>query len=374
MKHFYPFFTLFLVLVVGITACSDDNQKQEDEEYLPIPPVPPTPTTSPVVLDLSQVPYQKLSDYVFFEGALKNQTPSLGVLPYDLNSHLFTDYALKKRFVWMPTGVKANYAADGEILNFPTGSVLIKTFYYDNVQPNNTTLILETRLMIKKVDGWIFAEYVWNEEQTDAFLDMEGSFKEISWKDDNDIIKSANYRIPSSAECLTCHKTNDLAIPIGPKPQNLNLTYTYTDGIKNQLEKWVQMGYLHNDYPSNILTTINYEDTSQSLELRVRSYVDINCAHCHREDSHCSYRVVRFAFNETTDINNMGICIPQGENVGSAFTHIITPSNVARSSMPFRLQSVEPENRMPLLGRTVVHEEGLQLVKDWINTLDQSCE
>lgn len=370
MKHFYPFITLFLLLIVGLVACSDDDQKK-DEEYVPIPPPPPT---SPVVLDLSQVPYPKLSDYVFFHGALKNQIPSLGVLPYDLNSHLFTDYALKKRYVWMPEGVKASYTEDGKILNFPTGSVLIKTFYYNNVQPNNTTQILETRLMIKKANGWIFAEYVWNEEQTEALLDMEGSFRDISWKDENDVIKSANYRIPSSAECLTCHKSNDLAIPIGPKPQNLNMPYNYADGTKNQLAKWVEMGYLSNNYPSDILTTINYEDSTQPLELRVRSYVDINCAHCHQENSHCSYRAVRFAFNETIDINNMGICIPQGENVGNAFTYIITPSNVNRSSLPFRLQSLDPENRMPLLGRTVVHEEGLQLIKDWINTLNQSCQ
>lgn len=368
MKHFYPIFALFLLLTIGFTACSDDEQKEE--EYIPIPPTPPV---SPVVLDLSQVPYPKLSDYKFFEGAMKNQKPALGVLPYDLNSHLFTDYALKKRFVWMPKGVKASYAEDGKILNFPTGSVLIKTFYYDNVQPNNTTVILETRLMIKKADGWIFAEYVWNEEQTDAVLDMEGSLRDISWKDENDVIKSANYRIPSAYECLTCHKSSDLPIPIGPKPQNLNLSYNYVDGTKNQLTKWVEMGYLNSNYPSNIVTTVNYEDESQSLELRVRSYVDINCAHCHQENSHCSYRAVRFAFSETTDISNMGICIPQGESVGDAFTYIVTPSNVNRSSMPFRLQSVAPSNRMPLLGRTIVHEEGVQLVKDWINSLDQGC-
>jgi uncharacterized repeat protein (TIGR03806 family) len=373
MKHFYLIFTLFLVSIVGITACSDDNQKPEEEEYEPIPPTP-EPPTSPVVLDLSQVPYPKLSDYVFFEGQMKNQQPSLGVLPYDVNSHLFTDYALKKRFVWMPSGVKANYTEDGKILNFPVGAVLIKTFYYDNMQPSNTTKILETRLMIKKATGWIFAEYIWNDEQTEAFLDMEGSIKEISWKDEHDEIRVAEYRLPSAAECLTCHKSNELAIPIGPKPQTLNMSYTYADGTKNQLTKWVEMGYLDSNYPSNIVTTVNYEDTTQPLELRVRSYVDINCAHCHQEDSHCSYREVRFAFSETTDIMNMGICIPQGESVGGAFTYIITPSNVNRSALPFRLQSVNPTTRMPFLGRTIVHEEGLQLVKDWINTLNQTCE
>jgi hypothetical protein len=129
---------------------------------------------TPVTLDLSQVPYPNLSDYNFFEGAMADQLPSFGVLPYQPISTLFTDYAHKKRFVWMPEGSSATYVSDGELLNFPTGAVLIKTFYYDNVLPDLNTQILETRLLIKKEDGWLFADYIWDEAQQEAHLDVDG--------------------------------------------------------------------------------------------------------------------------------------------------------------------------------------------------------
>lgn len=131
---------LFLLgFLCFLVSCNND-------EYAPI---------SPVTLELAEVPYPKLSDYHFFEGDLKNQIPSYGVLPYKPISELFTDYAQKKRFIWMPNGLKAIYDGDGNVLNLPVGSALIKNFYYNNVQPNNMTRIIETRLMIRQNEGWI---------------------------------------------------------------------------------------------------------------------------------------------------------------------------------------------------------------------------
>ncbi|MFA7446339.1 MAG: hypothetical protein WCY89_10365, partial [Flavobacteriaceae bacterium] len=269
MKQKNTTFICLIFIALTVFSCEKD-----DDDYTPIDSTP----TSPVVLDLTQVPYQKLSDYVFFEGALKEQQPVYGVLPYEPISALFTDYALKKRFVWMPEGAKATYTADTELFDFPAGSALIKTFYYENVLPENNTKIIETRLMIKKQNEWIFANYVWNEDQSEAFLDMEGSFMPISWNQNGET-KEANYRIPSETECLTCHKKDEKAIPIGTKPQHLNSLYTYTDGSQNQLMKWVAFGYLEgSSLPENIQTVVDWKDTSQPLELRVRSYVDINCA------------------------------------------------------------------------------------------------
>jgi hypothetical protein len=184
------------------------------------------------------VPYQTLSEYNFFDGTLKNLSPVYGVLPYDLNSTLFSDYAKKKRFVWMPENVSAQYVNDYSTLDFPVGSVLIKNFYYENVQPDNTTKIIETRLMIRKVSEWEFANYVWNEDQTEANLTSDGSFVSIDWIN-NGSNQTVNYRVPSRAECFTCHNKFDTPVPIGPKPQNINRDYPFADGSQNQLQKWV---------------------------------------------------------------------------------------------------------------------------------------
>ncbi len=330
---------------------------------------------SGVNVDLTQVPYPKLSDYQFFVGLMKDQTPSIGVLPYEPASSLFTDYALKKRFVWMPEGSLATYNGDGNVLELPVGAVIIKNFYYNNVQPTNTTRIIESRLMIRKNTGWIFAEYVWNSEQTEAFLNMNGSNTSISWLDENNVVKSTNYRIPSGAECLVCHKSNEVAVPIGIKPQNINVPYNYITGSQNQLSKWIQMGYLEDNLPPNIVTTVNYKDESQPLDLRVRSYIDINCAHCHQNNSHCDYRPMRFAFSESGDLTNMGVCVDTQDMAGfpSALSKIITPGNVNRSMLNHRISSTSPSVMMPLIGRTLVHQEGVELIQEWINSLGP-CE
>ena len=368
---------LLLNISLLLTSCNNETE----EEYNAIP-------TSPVKVDLTQVPYPKLSDYHFFEGELKNQIPSLNVIPYEPASALFTDYAHKKRFVWMPIGVKATYNGDSKVLELPVGAALIKTFYYDKIQPSNTTRIIETRIMIRKQSGWIFADYVWNDAQTEAYLDLNGSFVNLSWKDENNIIKTTDYRIPSEVQCIICHKNTEnvngnlqtIHIPIGIKPQNLNHNYNYGNSNQNQLTKWIEQGYLENNFtlPIENNTTIDYNDTSKSLEKRVRSYLDINCAHCHQNGKHCDYRPMRFAFNETGAVNgltNMGVCVDTQDmqNFAPALGKIVTPGNSNRSMLYYRLNTTNEAYRMPLHGRTIVHDEAISLIGQWINSL-QPCQ
>ena len=354
-----------LLMVFMVPAC----KKKPIVEPIVDPPVE-EPTG--VSVDLTTVPYTKLSDYRFFTGELKNQTPAEKVIPYEPASGLFTDYAHKKRFIWMPSGTQATYNGDHSVLELPVGAALIKTFYYDNVQPSNTTRIIETRIMIRKSSGWIFANYVWNTEQTEAYLDMNGSFTNVSWLQ-NGTPKSTSYRIPNQTECHTCHKLNDQPIPIGIKPQNLNIDYPYSGGTQNQLQKLIAVGYLQNNLPGNIVSTVNYMDQTKSVDERFRSYVDINCAHCHAENKHCSYRPMRLAYSETSDPINLGLCVEPDEEIGGgAYVYIIKPNDKNRSMMHYRLGSIVPSERMPLLGRTIVHDEGLQLLEEWISW-KQTC-
>lgn len=328
---------------------------------------------SPVVFDLENMPYANLSDYNFFLGNIADHNPVYGVLPYEPITPLFTDYAHKKRFVWMPEGLAANYINDHEVLDFPTGTILIKTFYYDNVLPENITRIIETRLMIKKQEEWIFANYVWNSDQTEAVYDNNGSYTFIEWNQNGQSL-STNYRIPSGTECHTCHKKGENPTPIGPKPQNLNAVFEYADETINQLEKLKEFGYLNDGYPQDITTVVDWEDNSQPLNLRVRSYLDMNCAHCHSDNAHCDYMSMRFAFNESSNDDNLGICIVPQENVNSALSHIVRPGNIGRSALHFRMNTNQEDIRMPLLGRSIVHQEAVNLIEEWINSLTNNCD
>jgi len=358
-KVFYFVYTFFLCILF-ISCNADDN-------YVPME----TTETSPVVFDITQVPYNTLSEYQFFEGTLNNLNPVYGVLPYDLSSTLFSDYAKKKRFIWMPENVKANYNGEHQILNFPIGTILIKNFYYNNVLPNNETKLIETRLMIHKAEGWIFANYIWNDAQTEAYFDLDGSVVDVTWSETTET-KQVAYRIPSESQCHTCHKSGDTSIPIGPKPRNLNISKNYGTQTMNQLQKWVDFGYL-NENPSNIETLPNWQDQSLSLNERARAYLDINCAHCHSEESHCAYRPVRFNFDATTNPENLGICVVPDTDLGVGLTHIVEPQNTRNSVLFYRINETEESIRMPLLGRTLKHVEGIELIEDWINALSIQC-
>ena len=363
MPRQFLYIALFCVL---LASCSSD-----DDSYIPQTPV------SQVTVDLLQVPYPTLSEYGFFNDTLSDLKPTTGVLPYEPISSLFSNYAKKSRFIWLPDGTIGTYNGDANNIGLPVGSVIIKTFYYDNVLPDNTRVIIETRLMIRKQEGWTFAEYFWNEEQTEAFLDVQGDggFKYLSWMQDGEQ-RDINYRMPSGSECFTCHKSNTTNEPIGIKPQSLNGTFSFADGVQNQLQKWIEVGYLQDNLPSNINTVVDYTDTSQDLETRVRSYVDINCASCHRDEGHCNYRPMRFAFSENNLLENLGLCVTPDqllENL-SPDQKLIKPGDPENSVVYYRLNVTAEEERMPLLGRSIIHNDGVALLGEWINSLDTACD
>jgi uncharacterized repeat protein (TIGR03806 family) len=327
---------------------------------------------SPVDFNLDSVPYPELSRYHFFSGPLADQQPSAGVLPFAPITPLFSDYAHKYRFVWMPAGTSASYDSDSTTLDFPDGAVLIKSFYYDHVQPADARRYLETRLLFKRNGHWEFANYVWNAEQTEAMLDLNGSNVSLTWTDDLGSPHQENYRIPSEVECFTCHKYWDQPEPLGTKPQNLNMEYPYPEGAMDQLAKWKAQGYLQ-DYPSSIETVAKWDDTDEPMDRRVRAYLDMNCAHCHATGRHCDYRPMRFAWSETTDPENIGICVPPEDLIEPTQEYIVKAGNANRSMLYYRISSTAEAVRMPLMGRTVRHEEAIQLIGDWINALPDTC-
>lgn len=368
---------LLLAFALTISSCTGNDES----EYEPV---------SPVVLDVTQVPYTKLSDYKFFVGEMKNLEPAYRVIPYKPASELFSDYAHKKRFVWMPSGVSATYDGDDNALVFPVGAVMIKTFYYTDVLPGHTQKIIETRLLVKTTDeihagegtpnsGWKYYDYIWNDEQTEAYLETSGNgtFVPISFVENGETI-STTYKTPANTECATCHKLNrnqtgEIVMPIGVKPQNLNNVFDYGSSQRNQLQKWQSVGYLDNTLPGSINSTVDWTDTSKSLTLRARSYIDANCAHCHRDGGHCDYVAMRFNFSNP-DLSSFGVCMVPLFNVGEQYTHVINAGHFDKSELGLRISTNEPAEMMPIIGRTIVHQQGVQVIKDWINSLDNTCD
>lgn len=328
-----------------------------------------------VTIDLSGVGKARLSDYGFFEGDLKELQPASDVIPYALNSALFTDYAFKQRFVKIPAGSRVKFNGH-DVLNFPDGTVLIKNFYYpaDFNRPSENIRILETRLLILESGNWKALPYIWNEEQTEAYLDVAGKTLEVAWKQQDGKLRQIHYSIPNMNQCKGCHLRGDRVMPIGPTARQLNGEYEYKSGTKNQLVYWQEAGLLENMPPINSVTRLaSYEDPSQTINDRARAWLEINCAHCHRADGPAKNSGLHLLADET-NLSKLGVGkapVAAGKGSGGLLYGIV-PGKPEESILQFRIESVHPGIMMPELGRSITHEEGVALVRQWI--LDMKTE
>lgn len=319
-------------------------------------------------------PYEKLSEYRFFKGDLANLEPNDRVLPYDLNSQLFSDYAHKARFVWMPEGTSANYTEEG-VLDFPKETVLIKNFYYENDETDASKgrKILETRLLINRGKEWEAVGYIWNNEQNEAHREVIGDIQKISWVNERGATQNINYIIPNKNQCKNCHLTGKKQIPIGPKVRNLNKTYAYADGEMNQLEKWASVGYLSGFDSEKVHPKVAVwdDENTGTLHDRAMAYLDINCAHCHFKGGSANTSGLHLVADAKPDMS-LGIykaTVSAGAGTGGN-TYSIVPGHPEESIMIYRMKSTNPGAMMPELGRTIVHEEGVKLIADWIKNMD----
>jgi len=240
------------------------------------------------LFNFDEVPFKNLSAYNFFDGELKDLTPNATLLPYDLTTGLFSNYATKQRLIYLPPGSKANYINNGQkTLDFPNGSIIIKTFYYNNdfTDTAKGKRIIETRLLIRKNEEWEVANYIWNEAQTEAIHKVAGGQVNVNWVHYDRSNRSTLYTIPNDNECKGCHELGKKMVLIGPKARLLNKNFDYINGSSNQLEKWSELGLLDNlPAMANVPKTALFNDDGSSLEDKARTYLDINCAHCHNAD------------------------------------------------------------------------------------------
>ena len=312
---------------------------------------------------------KKLSDFSFFTDG-KAQVPSQGVVPYELISSLFSDYSYKQRWVYIPEGKKASFRKD-EVFDFPTGSALIKTFYYP-IDERDLTLgkkLMETRLLLKKGDGWQAVSYAWNETQDEAFIKKAGKTILNEWIDFEGEVRSVRYRVPNKNQCKECHSYNDEIMPIGPKARNLNKIFNYSDESINQLTKWMKLELI-NPVQVDLNTPVDWEDASYGLDERVRSYLDINCGHCHSSTGGANSTGLYLDLTEERPthlgINKKPVATGRGSG---GFKYSIAPGNSDESILLHRMISTDPGVMMPESGRSLTHHEAIRMIKDWVDQM-----
>lgn len=317
--------------------------------------------------DLTSFGNKTLSSYGFFQGELRNLQPVEGVFPYTINSPLFSDYAFKKRFVRIPDGGQIRYVKN-EVFEFPEGSVLIKNFYYprDFKQPQKNLRIMETRLLMLRKGVWEALTYVWNDEQTEANLEVAGKSMPVSWQNEHGSTITIDYSVPSINQCRGCHLKGEKVMPIGPSARQLNLGASV-----NQLTAWRDMGVL-TGLPDLVYVPqlTAYENEREPVSDRARAWLEVNCAHCHRPDGQAKTSGLNLSA-DVTSAHELGIGkapVAAGKGSGGRMFSVVR-GRPDESILLYRIESTDPGVMMPEMGRKLVHQEGVDLVRLWILSL-----
>jgi uncharacterized repeat protein (TIGR03806 family) len=312
---------------------------------------------------------ERLSYYGFFDD-VATQAPAAGVFRYDLNTPLFSDYATKHRFLVLPPGGVATWR-DADALDMPVGTVLVKTFgtLHDRRDPAQGERLLETRLLIHGTAGWHGAAYVYDGDGHDAKLAEAGTVIDTSWIHDDGTPRTNPYVVPNANQCKNCHAEHDEVVSLlGPKARHIN-----HDG---QLEALVASGQLVGAPPADAWPKdpVATDPATGDLDAWARAFLDINCGHCHNPSGAARTSGLYLDAAET-DLAKLGVCkAPVATGRGSGgLAYDIVPGEPDASIMIYRLSSTEPEIKMPELGRNLVYDEGVALIRAWITSMAGGC-
>ena len=357
MKNTFIFcIAIFAIVTVGILSVQSCGNNPNQ-----------TPTANKSEFQFKE----KLSDYGFFKNNLKDLEPEPGVFHYEISTPLFTDYAVKDRFIVLPKGKQIKFVSQGS-LDFPDSTIIVKNFAYNNTA--HQKINIETRLLVKDPfdQQWKVMDYLWNAEQTDAIKHITGAHIKIDLLDDDGNKLTTNYQVPNTNDCKRCHINNGIFTPIGPKARNLN--FTVSGHTENQLSDMADKGMLTGLPPiKNVEALPNWKDAAHyTLDQRARAYLDVNCAHCHTQGGD-AYNTGLFLEYQQTDPAHIGIMkepVSAGGGAGG-MNYDIIPGDAAHSILAYRMNSVEPGTAMPELARTVIHKEGVKLITDWINAMSK---
>ncbi|WP_257450605.1 PQQ-dependent sugar dehydrogenase [Archangium lipolyticum] len=282
------------------------------------------------------------------------QQPASGLIPYDLNSPLWSDGADKQRFLAIPDGTRIHVNADGDF-ELPVGTVLMKTFSLGGRR-------VETRLFMRHPDGsWGGYSYEWNEAQTDATLLPSNKTVRVGTQD---------WYIPSRAECVRCHTSAagfSLGLELGQ--QNRDFTYPSTGRTANQLVTLAHIGMFDAALPGEPSALPRYPPPSGSdaVESRARSYLHANCSGCHRPGgSGRGNADLRFG----TPLAQAGLCnvTPEQGSLGITNAKLVAPGDASRSIVSVRMHALDAY-RMPPLASRVVDTAGTGVIDAWIGSL-----
>jgi uncharacterized repeat protein (TIGR03806 family) len=300
-----------------------------------------------------------------------------GLIPYSVNVPMWADYAVETHYAAIPNHA-APYTPDQQIdfspssaWKFPAGSVFVQTFEIatNEAFPNQKRRI-ETRLLVRGTNGAAYGvTYKWRPDNSDADLLTGAETEPISVATATGT-RTQTWYYPSLSDCQVCH-TPASGLVLGVNTRQLNGNFSYGWQTENQLRMWNRIGVLNPaideagivKYPR--LSNLN--DPQASLEERVRSYIDVNCAECHRPGGSGMTMDARY---ETPLAKQNLINAPAFRgNLGFENAHIVTPGAAGSSVLWGRMNTTNPVVKMPQLAHDQIDTNAVRVVGEWINGL-----
>lgn len=312
---------------------------------------------------------------------LATLTPVDGLIPYRVNAPLWSDRAVKNRWMALPNDGTFDRPEEKILFQsrqewtFPVGTVFIKHFELPLTnEPAGPTARLETRFFILGEDNNAYGlTYQWNDEGTDAFLLGGGAFKDFEVSEDGQNYLTQTWDFPSRDQCMSCHTAN-AGFVLGVKTHQLNgeMHYPKLGQDRNQLEFLSQLGVFQRDIGrvDDLPKAYAVEDASVPLDLRVRSYVDANCANCHRPGG-VPTTSLDLRFNVPLALRNM-INVPTSSQTSDPKRMIVKPGFPESSELWVR-DAATGSIRMPPIGRNLVDEAYIEVLTAWIGQLPEDA-
>ncbi len=293
---------------------------------------------------------------------VRDLTPATGVIPFTVNSPLWSDGAIKSRWIAVPNDGPP-YTADEQIRfaprgewAFANGTVFIKHFELTTNELTGEKKRLETRLLVREMSGAVYGiTYKWRSDNSDADLLPGGLDEQIAITTTSGQTRVQTWTYPSRSDCLYCHNQPANYV-LGVKTHQLNGDFTYPSTVRtdNQLRTWAHLGML-NPTPNEAsiatyLKSVSITNPVATIQHRMRSWIDSNCSQCHRPGGFCPQYDARFY----TPLNKQNLL-----NTYVKFRDL-------SGSQLYQRDSTLGPLKMPPLAKNVVHEAAMAVLRQWI--------
>jgi hypothetical protein len=249
----------------------------------------------------------------------------------------------------------------------------VKHFELDVVEDGlNRRKRLETRILYRTPWYWYGTTYRWNDTQTDATLvPPSGQSEELTIRDGDGLAKLV-WSYPSRRECLSCHNSKSRGA-LGFYTGQLNRPIDYGDGTENQLEALSRAGYFDREItdPHTYPALAPLDNENKSLEFRAVSYIEANCANCHRPHLTGIAQALFDARTETPISLSHLIGARPHNNHGDEHHLFIHPGEPEESVVYHRMETTGL-HRMPPLGTSIPHAAALDVMARWISSLEEN--